>query len=584
MFYTMDSHTPMILPKGFVKNHEDVYNKVAAMELLAPEQAWQFWHDYTVTSKALKDPTARRLENFWWHVVGSDRIHLSGRTLARIFKEISLGPTFVPLKGPPNRWEGNSMAAIPEKYIQQAMEILAREQQQGMTQPQSEAALNNENARNGLRNVGSSAAKPAPAHPILKKPRGPSTSGPRPTARFVSPDVSELDDGLAEDIPSSGSTVTPGIEMRQSIASPPKKKGGTRKFVASKAASKRRPVLPRKNSSQSSAHGEQSTAKIGNTSSSSSRSSGTPQRPISPQREAPVLQPHIKQNAAPGPSEKALGKRPALQRDESSHIPQKEKTLESSQPTTVQRAPEPKALGNGPGSGSGPQQDEHFSLGKLDNGATLEFTDPRRLRELVAEVKNTTLPRSMKTIPNYPPTSFSPASQSSQATRPQSLINLTAHTGSSTRALSPSMDVPSPQPSEAQSDAGSVPMGQSRSHSGYVNRKGSASSVGINRGLFTGATTSTSNMAAQGVIIDQGGSVSSVASTFYDNHGRDLSPSSGGSASSSVLNPYFTPTQPSTSASVPMARTKSHLALLLEREHEKDRDNETRTKKRGSRT
>lgn len=61
---------------------------------------------YTTTNKKLKDPTARRLENFWWHVWGSDRRSLSGRALARIFEDISVGPTFVPLRGPANRWEG----------------------------------------------------------------------------------------------------------------------------------------------------------------------------------------------------------------------------------------------------------------------------------------------------------------------------------------------------------------------------------------------------------------------------------------------------------------------------------------------
>lgn len=61
---------------------------------------------YTYTSRRLNDPTAHRLENFWWHVLGSDRRNLSGRALAKIYEEISNGPTFVPLKGPVNRYEG----------------------------------------------------------------------------------------------------------------------------------------------------------------------------------------------------------------------------------------------------------------------------------------------------------------------------------------------------------------------------------------------------------------------------------------------------------------------------------------------
>lgn len=38
--------------------------------------------------------------------MGSDKRYLSGRALAKIFEEISNGPTFVPLKGPVNRYEG----------------------------------------------------------------------------------------------------------------------------------------------------------------------------------------------------------------------------------------------------------------------------------------------------------------------------------------------------------------------------------------------------------------------------------------------------------------------------------------------
>jgi hypothetical protein len=61
---------------------------------------------YTTTFRKLIDPTAHRLENFWWHVWGSDRRLLSGRALAKLYEDISTGPTFVPLRGPPNRWEG----------------------------------------------------------------------------------------------------------------------------------------------------------------------------------------------------------------------------------------------------------------------------------------------------------------------------------------------------------------------------------------------------------------------------------------------------------------------------------------------
>ncbi|KAJ4147724.1 hypothetical protein LMH87_002232 [Akanthomyces muscarius] len=102
----MDPPGPMLLPKGILINSSTVYDEVAGYSTLPADKVRQFWHVYTTTNKKLKDPTARRLENFWWHVWGSDRSKLSGRVLARIFEDISLGPTIVPLRGPPNRWEG----------------------------------------------------------------------------------------------------------------------------------------------------------------------------------------------------------------------------------------------------------------------------------------------------------------------------------------------------------------------------------------------------------------------------------------------------------------------------------------------
>lgn len=120
---------PMILPKGIVINSKNIYKEVADFPLVPPDKVWEYWHGkflifplplnttnaflvYTTTYKKLKDPTACRLENFWWHVWGSDRRFLKGSALAKLYEEISVGPTFVPLKGPPNRWEGPDVCAI----------------------------------------------------------------------------------------------------------------------------------------------------------------------------------------------------------------------------------------------------------------------------------------------------------------------------------------------------------------------------------------------------------------------------------------------------------------------------------------
>jgi hypothetical protein len=95
-------------------------------------------------------------------------------------------------------------------------------------------------------------------HPILKKSRGPSASGPRPTARFISPHESEADSDPTSSIsPNSHVVVQPPSPDSQSLksdnkstAAHAKKKGG---FVASNSAKKKtRPVIVRRQSSQTS--------------------------------------------------------------------------------------------------------------------------------------------------------------------------------------------------------------------------------------------------------------------------------------------------------------------------------------------
>ncbi|ORY60600.1 uncharacterized protein BCR38DRAFT_349458 [Pseudomassariella vexata] len=99
---------PMILPKGIVTNTDYIYKEVASYPVVPPEKIIQYWKVYTTTFRKLIDPTANRLENFWWHVMGSDRRLLPGPTLARLFEDISKGPAFVPLRSSANRYEGPS--------------------------------------------------------------------------------------------------------------------------------------------------------------------------------------------------------------------------------------------------------------------------------------------------------------------------------------------------------------------------------------------------------------------------------------------------------------------------------------------
>ncbi|KAM3518829.1 hypothetical protein MY4038_009980, partial [Beauveria bassiana] len=166
---------PTALPKGILKNSSTVYDEVASYSTLPPDKVYRYWHVYTTTNKKLKDPTARRLENFWWHVWGSDRSKLSGRVLARIFQDISLGPTVVPLKGPSNRWEGPNKDSKP-------------------------------NGKSAVRSS-SSALHSLQLPPILKKVSSSSTSIAKNSTRFVSPQESAEQVGVESGAPSSESTL-----------------------------------------------------------------------------------------------------------------------------------------------------------------------------------------------------------------------------------------------------------------------------------------------------------------------------------------------------------------------------------------
>ncbi|PHH70149.1 hypothetical protein CDD83_5506 [Cordyceps sp. RAO-2017] len=164
----MESSVPMMLPKGIVVNTSDIYQEVARYPTVPADKVWEYWHVYTTTNKRLQDPTARRLENFWWHVWGSDRRFLSGRALARLYEDISIGPTIVPLQGPPNRWEGPN-ALLMTRQMVVAHLVQERDQRRKLAPPPtakpSDASVKSLSSSNF--------SKPAAPHPILKKSRAP---------------------------------------------------------------------------------------------------------------------------------------------------------------------------------------------------------------------------------------------------------------------------------------------------------------------------------------------------------------------------------------------------------------------------
>ncbi|TGJ83666.1 hypothetical protein E0Z10_g5120 [Xylaria hypoxylon] len=293
-----------ILPKGIVLNRNAVYEEIAKYDVMPVEQILRACHVFSTTSRELYDPTARRLENFWTRVLGGDRRYLPGRVIARLFKDISEETSFVKLRGPDNRYEPPS--------------------------PGSEASK----PRGAQATSLASASKPKPKpttpstkvpRPILKRPRGPSASGPRPTARFVSPPSSEIDEDSTKqgDATTSTPLTTHNTSAKDSGSSTTKeertkgrshrsKKKGTA-FAAS-TPSRRRPGMPRRSSSQSSAGASDVASKEGGDSSLGSKYDGS-QSSVPTILEKPEQQPAStkKGKGNTGMSAKAAGKRPMTQ-------------------------------------------------------------------------------------------------------------------------------------------------------------------------------------------------------------------------------------------------------------------------------
>lgn len=355
---------------------------------------------------------------------------------------------------------------------------------------------------NGLRSLSSSASKPPPTHPILKKSRGPSTTGPRPTARFLSPHGSPDEDAKDADIPSSGSTTATGTDHKAATTPSPAKKKvqPTKRFVAS-SANKRRPMMaPRRGSSQTSVTAESSSREAP----PSVVSSRTPesQGAVSPVAEANitgVISASPASEERPVLSAKAAGKRPAISRRLTA-----EKKV-------------PKANG---------------SVSPLLRAAV----NDQATKEIALSQ-----PQPMVELP-------SPATESSSPSRSSTISDM---------ALPPVAEETRPMLAPA--------MGRSHSNTGYERFRSNLSLASHAPGLFTGATASTTNVAAQGTIIDQSGVGSLPPPSPLYSMG-DLNDTLARRGSSTSL---FTPTQPSSAASVPLARTKSQLTLLLEREKER---------------
>jgi len=258
----------MILPKGIIVNSPQIEGQFEQLDAqpVGDADLARLWRVYTTTQRRLKDPTAERLENLWWRIWGSQGKQLKGAIVARLFAQISDGETFVPLRGPPNRDEGPSLNT--RIRLGPGASSTTALHQPNRSKPGTESSSSSKNNA------------PMP-HPILKKTRGPSATGPRPTARFISPHDTE-DENVEEDSSSVGTNAHVMVEPPSPVdpQNPKaekklaglsiKKKGG---FVA--ATKKKRPVVSRRQSSQTSQSSTDSPSKYSVIQSSSERTPPT---------------------------------------------------------------------------------------------------------------------------------------------------------------------------------------------------------------------------------------------------------------------------------------------------------------------
>lgn len=365
----------------------------------------------------------------------------------------------------------------------------------------------------------SSSSRPPPPHPILKKSRGPSASGKRPTARFVSPHESE-DEAVKDSETSSESTGGTSLAMRPrpaaSSAKGEKKSTPTgRKHVASTSASRRRPGLPRRQSSQSSAISDASTkVSTGSKSSVGSRAGSVEQT-------ATAL--HASSGAStlvnsPAVSSKAADKRPVRgtppDTNRSSIRNDSPATEKQGRPVIVQ--PQASSLGAAPS--------------RPKNSPTPSY-ESSRLRFEISRDPST---RSLLAGSLTNPTQHHPGA--AMMVRSQSNIETPQH-----RSREVGMSRPPPHNLLAPTEA-------------------------------TPSHVLVSNIVAQ-VQFDS----ASVTPVGAGTEPRDIPdsvtlPSRASSAS------LFSPTQASTSPGIHLGRSKSQLTLLLERDKDRNGDNQAKTK------
>lgn len=495
---------------------------------------------------------------------GSDRRYLTGKQLARLFEEFSSGPTFVPLRSPANRYEGPSVSALPHVRPKALLIDWKVPRPQRQVYDRSDSEPVNSSHEHGSNSSAAStkaptpsSSRPPPPHPILKKSRGPSSSGPRPTTRFVDgarPGAEDVSDGNnagemppppltrnvvpqpeshAPSTPKSTKmappTVAPGPAAKPptmnempppplpskvkrdkpanspgttSTAKADKATTPTRKVVVSTAA-KRRPVIPRRASSQSSA-GSDREALSALAAAARQKAAAKALKPRRSSSQESGASSSSQTSQSSGLTMKALGKRPAKS---------------------------PPRKQDAPGTVDTPQAGRQERPVVVQQQRAAEAAEPLPQRRSTWDIRDTVAVRE------------SALRRNAESRRPP----------------------PPVAGFVADASGGAKPPTMMRSRSNMEGQGLVAPAVArIPPALLATTVVGTTNATAQGLFDSENITPTSTIPEARDIPDNIMLPSR--PSASALLDMQFSPTPPNPAAPIPFARSKSQLTVLLERE------------------
>ncbi|KAL1982214.1 hypothetical protein VTN96DRAFT_1640 [Rasamsonia emersonii] len=262
------------LPAGLVTTTGKIGSELDGLGDIAIEDIAKLWRVYTTHSSVQRDGAASRLENLFWRIWGSTRLRktLTGSTLAALFMDIS---------------EDRPLRTTPRQSPQAALKKTSRISPETLNNPSVSNYSDAENVPSAALSVQTRTPLPS----ILKKPHAekpcatPGEPSSFKTTRILVPEIA---------VQKAKTTLTPAMGAPATVTAatsrdPPQKAGRKKPtFVANTSAlSKRRPVVIRRKSSQTSPSAEVSEGSLlkSEAAAATTKADGPAQKPAIPEEQ-----------------------------------------------------------------------------------------------------------------------------------------------------------------------------------------------------------------------------------------------------------------------------------------------------------